>query len=368
MSVTMKDIAMLAGISRQAVSAVLSGSVHTRVSEATSERVLKLARELNYIPNQAARSLSGGTTHTIGLFGNLFSPYGIHAALLAEISGSLRSQGYQVIGGDCGFGAAPDAARSLAGFISRGVDGIIVCDLPRQLDDLAHALSVPHVLSSPRVGDREFDVGIDMARAGHVGTKHLVEHGHRHIAYLRIAAHEADGRITGWRQALRDNGIEDADRFLLSLRDLDGDADALLREIKRLKVTAVYTHNDSIAAKLMKALLQRGVGVPDDIAVVGFDGSSFAEFCPIPLTTVVQPIRKQAEAITELLFERIGKAEIRAPAANILILPLLYRGGSCGCPARTVDKLYRINSPNTLELDYRLNSGIDITDICDQCP
>jgi len=142
----------------------------------------------------------------------------------------------------------------------------------------------------------------------------------------------------------------------------------LLREIKRLKVTAVHTHNDSIAAKLMKALLQRGVGVPDDIAVVGFDGSSFAEFCPIPLTTVVQPIRKQAEAITELLFERIGKAEIRAPAANILILPLLYRGGSCGCPARTVDKLYRINSPNTLELDYRLNSGIDITDICDQCP
>jgi hypothetical protein len=115
----------------------------------------------------------------------------------------------------------------------------------------------------------------------------------------------------------------------------------------------------------MSALRQHGVNVPDDIAIIGFDGSSFADFCPVSLTTVVQPIRQQADAVTELLLARVENGEVRFSPAGISIAPLLYRGASCGCAARTADKLYRINSPNTLELDYRLNFGIEIEDVCD---
>jgi DNA-binding LacI/PurR family transcriptional regulator len=364
MSVTMKDIAMLAGVSRQAVSAVLSGSRHTRVAEATRERVRKLARELNYIPNQAARSLSGGKTHTIGFFGGLFSPYGVNAALLSEVSGALRSQGYYVIGGHHGFGDVDEDVRFLAGFVSRGVDGVVVYGSGRHEPGLEEAVTVPHVFCSPHAADEGCDVGVDSVGGGAMATQHLIEHGHSRIAYLRIAPHETRHRLVGWRQALREAGLEDGNGMVLTLRDLDGSADAVLAELRRLRITAVFAQNDSVAAKLMNALVQRGVRIPDDIAIVGYDGSSFANFCPVPLTTVVQPIREQAEAITKLLLERVTRHEVRAAAANIVVEPLLYRGGSCGCPPRPINRLYRINSPDTLELDCRLNFGIEIEDIC----
>ena len=366
MSVTMQDIAMLAGVSRQAVSAVLNRSAHSRVSEATRERILKLARELNYVPNPAARSLSGGTTNTIGFFGGLFSPYGVQSALLAEISGALRSEGYHVIGGHYAFGDTEDTTRHLGQFISRGVDAIMVCGLEHSRRAFNRVMSVPYVLCSPHAAGTDFDVGVDTVQAGYMATRHLVEHGHCRIAYLRISPHEAGHRASGWRQASREAGVDDADRFVLTLRDLDGNADAVLGELRRLKVTAVFAQNDYVAAKLTAALIQRGVKVPDDVAIVGFDGCSFADFCPVPLTTVIQPIRRQAEAATRLLLDRIEKGEAKTQAAGIAIEPLLYCGGSCGCQPQPIDKLYRINSPNTLELDYRLNFGIDIEDIGSQ--
>ena len=140
MSVTMKDIAMLAGVSRPAVSAVLSGAASTiRVSAAKRERILKIARELNYVPNNAARSLSGGRTNTIGVFGGVFSDYGTRAALVTEIASLLRVRGYRVVGGHHGYGGSDDTLRFLAEFSSHGVDGVIV------LEDA----SMPHKLPEP---------------------------------------------------------------------------------------------------------------------------------------------------------------------------------------------------------------------------
>lgn len=353
MSVTMKDIAILAGVSKQTVAAALSGNGSSRVSAAKKEMIRKLAQELHYIPNAAALALSGQQTKSIGIVASMSQSW--NNVLAGEICQLLPTYGYNTLtshlewGNLCGEGSVYE-------LISRGVDGLIILNLGSR--ERIRKLRVPHVLGSHMQNDG-YDVGVDNHRTGYVGTRHLIEHGHRQVAYITIQKPDKL-RLAGWRQAHLDCGIDISDDYILQFRKIDGQIGALIDFLRRKEIKAIFASNDYVAALLMRSLIDCGMKVPEDIAIVGCDGYSFAEFCPVPLTTVLQPVRKQAEAIVELILKRIQDRELSSEPANINVEPKLWIGGSCGCPVRKLPQLYRISAAATLEKVYKLNYNQDI--------
>ncbi len=351
MSVTMKDIAMLAGVSRQVVSAALYGNGgNSRISPAKKEQIQKLARELNYVPNKSARALVGAPTGVVGIASSTGT--GWYAQVEAEIGALLFPEGYNTL--VCQYGRKNYSYSSqIVELVSHGTDGVVILNSLNEVE-LRGCLHVPHVFGSHN-NENGFDVGIDNQRIGYIATRHLLEHGHDKVVYVTIAAHSAPRRIDGWRQAHQERNIHIDNQDVLTLCDIDGRIDKMLEYLKKRKATALFCSNDYVAAKVLCSLLANGIRVPEDIAIIGCDGYTFTDFCPVSLTTVIQPIHDQAQAIVNLLLERIRKKEVNAGFANIKIEPYLLKGGSCGCPNRTIDALYRINTPMSLEMDFRLN-------------
>jgi LacI family transcriptional regulator len=359
MAVTMKDIAMLAGVSQQAVSSALNGNGSSRVAAAKKEKILKLARELNYVPNAAARSLSGGQTKAIGILGAING--GWQNNLNSEICELLISRGYNTLNSHYGV-ANFCATKSLTELISRGVDGVIILNSQNK-KELETNQSVPFVYSS-HCHEHGYDVGVDNELTGYIGTRHLLEHGHQRVFYLFPMWQETNHeRADGWRRAHEERGISVSDSMMISMRELDGRVDRLLELLHKNKVTAIFAKNDYMAAKVMKCFYERGIRVPEDIALVGCDGYSFVEFCPVSLTTVVQPIRPVAEITVDLLLKRIADKELHAQFAENKISPLLWTGGSCGCRQQPIEQLYRLNTTSSLEKDMKINFNQNIMEV-----
>ncbi len=348
----MKDIAMLAGVSRQVVSTVLNGNGSSRVSPVKKEAILKLACDLNYVPNTVARTLAGSHTKAIGLLASMVPGWNNHLA--GEICSLLTSHGYNTLTSHYGHCSAE---ASLIELVSRGVDGVVVLNSDSR-SELERNLTVPHVFgSNNNLGG--YDVGICRWKTGYIGTEHLLEHGHKQVVFLGI---HTDDRERGWRDAHAAHGIKVDDRQIICLRELDGRVDKVLARLQELKATAIFAQNDYLAARAVRLLTDRGMRIPDDIAIVGCDGYTFTEFCPVPLSTVIQPLRPQAEAIVNLLLDRIERKELGAGFAGITVEPIIWRNASCGCPRREIETFYRLNTFGSLEKDMRMNDNINITE------
>ncbi len=119
----------------------------------------------------------------------------------------------------------------------------------------------------------------------------------------------------------------------------------------------MFASNDYVGGKIVKAAIQHGIRVPEDLAVIGCDGYSFTEFNTVSLTTMVQPIRARAKKIAELLEQRIERNELKSPSAGIKLEPVLHIGGSCGCKEAVINELYQLNTFSLLERDERMNFG-----------
>ena len=364
MTITMKDIAMLAGVSRQAVSSTLDGNNRSRVSPATREKILKLARQLNYVPNAAARSLNGGKTHAIGILSTNSSPF--HSMLLSEVCQILTARGYYSLTGYYDYGTYCSSS-ALSEMVSRGVDGVIIMNSNERKALEVHQ-KVPYVYCSHH--HTEFDIGIDNELTGYLGTTHLLDHGHRRVHYLQIMSRDPEApshfhlRLEGWRRAHSERGIAVDDEMIITLAELDGRGSRLVEALRRKKVTALYASNDYIGCKAMKCLFEYGIRVPEDIALIGCDGHSFTEFMPVSLATLIQPLHPIAEKCVDLLLERIEKTQLHVPPAFLKIPPRVLPGGSCGCVSRSAEQLYRINTMGSLEKDYLINFNKNIAEDC----
>jgi len=355
--VTMKDIAMLVGVSRQAVSSALNDNNSCRISEEKCKEIKRVARELNYVSNNAARSLKGAPSKIIGFMGPMMGA-GLNSALISEISQMLIAKGYNILYNDYTYSSF-NAHESMLSLLARGVDGIIIYN-SEETDVLEAKQTVPYLFYSHN-NHKYMDVGVDNEYGSYLATKHLLDHGHEKVAFMTIQPSEKGScRYFGWHRAHAEAGVNVSDDDVIVLRGLNGSVDMTIDYLKRKKNTAVFCSNDFIGAKLIKVLTQRCIRVPEDIAVVGYDGYAFSEFCPTSLTTIIQPIRSQAEVGMELLLERIKKKELHSVPANHLIKPVLYKGASCGCNAAPIDSFYRINTFNMLEKDAKMNFDIDI--------
>ncbi|KQZ18722.1 LacI family DNA-binding transcriptional regulator [Streptomyces clavifer] len=338
MSSRLKDVAALAGVSTRTVSNVVSGSAP--VAAETRARVQAALDELGYRPNMAARSLRAGRTGLIGLaIPELHSPYfGELASLIVE---AAQQRSWTVVI-DQTFGDPHAEKRLLEGVGSRLVDGLVISPWslgPEELSDRSRDVPVVLLGEQPPRGlaDR---VAVDNVLAADEATTHLIDSGRRRIAAIGVQPHlhneTARQRLAGYHQALRRAGLlpdPHLEKAVTALHRADGaSAMAALLEADT-RPDAVFAFSDELALGALHIAHERGVRVPQDLAVVGFDGTEDGRYANPPLTTVVPDKRQIAERALQCLADRIYSPASAVPPQDVVISHHLEKRASSG-PAR----------------------------------
>ncbi len=338
MAVTLKDIAEKAKVSRPAVSLFLNNRETKHVSAENKKRILKAIDQLDYRPNYAARSLRGGASMTIGIVGGLFS-VPVHDAINNALLQELWRNGYQaLLGGNTNQNVSTKS--TCAELESRGVDALIITSAASEQEK--EDISVPFI--SVTHNQPCFDIAVDMEYGGYLAGKHLIEHGHRKISYVGISSREP-GRFNGLERALSEAGLTSCKEFCVK-RNLE-DSDLEVLNMVKAGASAFFCINDFVAAAVMSVLQHAGIKIPEEAAVIGFDGLAFTEFTSPALTTVVQPVQELANKSVKLLMNKIKGTETKNKGK--LIKPYLAYGGSCGCNKKSLQNIASAGSKFTLD-------------------
>lgn len=340
--VTRDDVARLAGTSTAVVSYVLNNGPRP-VAEATRQRVLAAVEQLGYRPNGVARSLRAQRTRVLGLIvPDISNPY--FAQLARDIEDVAFARGYTVVLGN----SVGDVARELVyvrTFVESRVDGLLYISAGRSshcVDELIRS-KVPTVVLDRRVrGFNASSVTADNRQGARLATQHLIDHGHRRIAFLggpsKFSA--AAERRRGWSSQLRQAGLA-SDRSLIVRAAFDratgyqAALDVLNRD-KRTRPTALFAAADEQGIGALRAAFELGLRVPDDLAVVSFDGVVDASYTVPSLTGVRQPVRAMATRALEILLDLVA-GDDAGPVHEVLPVELILRG-SCGCPERPAEQ------------------------------
>lgn len=322
MAVTLHDVARLASVSIKTVSNVINDYPHIR--PATREKVEAAIAELGYTPNLTARNLRSGRTGAIALaLPDLGLPY--FAELAALVIQEAEAAGVVVLVEQTG----ADRTRELDLLRSprlKLTDGLIFSPLGMGQEDAAALdVSFPLVLLGERIFDGPADhVTMRNVEAARAATEHLLAQGRRRIAV--VGAHEGEVlgsaalRLQGYREALEAAGIAYDETIIgyTTLWHRANGADSMRELLARGgQFDAVFGLNDTLALGAMRVLQESGRRVPDDVAVVGFDGLDEAAYS-IPSLTTVDPGRAWiAKTAVSTLLERIAGA-VEVPARTLL--------------------------------------------------
>lgn len=294
--VRLKDIAARAGVSIMTVSKALRGEKD--VSAATRARVKLLAQQMGYVPDSAAQGLRSRTTKMFGVvISSLANP--IFNRVVRAIEEHAHEAGYEII--LCHTMNSPEREEvCLRRLLSRRVDGMFISpvyrieqDAPVYRELLARGTAVV-LLGHPAPFCNAFtSVTTDDVLAGYHTTKHLLDLGHRRIAFLsgRLVAPWALERLEGYRRALREAGIEPDDKLVFNAGSTteDGAKAGLQMLNENCKATAVQAVNDLVAIGCAETLLGQGLRIPQDISIAGFGNILVSQHFRVPLTTVRQP-------------------------------------------------------------------------------
>ncbi|MFH2040792.1 MAG: LacI family DNA-binding transcriptional regulator [Chloroflexota bacterium] len=310
---TSRDVAQIAGVSRTTVSLVLNNVKGIRISEAARQRVLDAARELNYHPDIAGRNLASGKSWTIGLVLRQ-SPEQVFAdALLPQVLMGLEqavlAQGFQVLLKSLEPG---DTSGYLRLINENHVDGIILSG-PRQDDsEILHLKQdgFPVMLMGQLPGSGIPCVDINAENGAEIAVQHLLEQGHRRIAMITNASLEytsAQQRHSGFLNALEKAGISPNESHLVAGDYTPASGYKAMNKLFQAtpSPTAVFVASDVVALGAILAIKHKGLRIPQDVAVVGFDDIPLAEYFDPPLTTVRIPAFGLGWAVGERLLRLI---------------------------------------------------------------
>jgi DNA-binding LacI/PurR family transcriptional regulator len=306
--IRLKDIALRAGVSVMTVSKVLRDAPD--ISPATKTRVKRLAEEMGYVPDSLAQGLRTRTTRTIGLvISAVTNP--IFARAILAIEEQAHELGYELILAHTLNEPAREEAV-IRRLLSRRVDGLIISPVYRLaptapvFSDLAES-KTPVVILGHRAPFCATlpNVETDDVAGSYAATRHLLDLGHRRIAYFAgpTLAVWAQERLDGYRRALRDARIEPDERLVFSAGSTieEGETAGLQMLNEGQQVTAIQASNDMSAIGVAAMLLKQGVKIPSQISVVGFGNILLCEYFTVPLTTVRQPKFRLGQAAMEVL-------------------------------------------------------------------
>ena len=350
MAYTMKDIAKIAGVSRQAVAAALSDTGTSKVSEKTRERVRTIAEKLHYVPNQNAKRLRGGSSNMIGIYGVPYVSV-LEQSLFLELSVELSRYGYNLTT-SYGWGekASEQAIRNL---LAHGVDGVIVTTMDNPMTKF-ELDKVPYVFS-PTAGVEDYDVVVDHAAGTCEAMKALVAAGRKSAVCLAPTFmggyyEEANRqKYQGIGEGLKEIGVTPS---ILTVEECGGEGAVLVERLRQMAPDVLFCVNDYFAGRMVSLLLAAGIRVPDDMMVVGYDGLSICDLCSVPLSTVVQPLKKRAEIAVKLLLERIKEGNRSPEPAGIRLPSYFYPSASCGFSNEKIQKLPLYNLYSMLETNW----------------
>jgi len=316
---TIKDIALTVGVSPRSVSAALNNS--GRVSPATRERILTVAKEMDYSPNVLARGLVQNRTY---LLGALF-PYASVSFFNEIISGIEKEcslHGYDLLLGNASLIDEQEEPRALMRLLHRNVDGVLCAPDPRayQLFSQFADGSLPLVQVMTRVQGLQLPfVGVDNEAGGYMAARHLLELGHERIGFLQTNRDwyaEIHDRHDGYVRALLEAGIKiDLNRYMVtSDLTIDGGYRAMRVLLERTpEIQAVFAPTDYAAIGAIRACLEAGRAVPEQCSVVGYDDLELARRqIMYPLTTVAQP-KQEIGTIAFQLFQVAAEGTASEP-------------------------------------------------------
>jgi LacI family transcriptional regulator len=326
MPVTMSDIAKDLDVSVVTVSKVLRNQ--GSISAETRKRVLQRAKELNYQANWIARSLVTRRTFTIGLLlPDIRHPF--FAEIAKAVTESVRPHGYHVI--ISYFEEDPDLEVREAEFlVARQVDGLILASAQSAEDGglfkRIRERKVPFVLiDRPIAGILASFVGVDNEAIGRLATEHLIAQGCRRIAHLRgpgkgIAA----ARMAGYSRALAKHKMVMPAGYVVPASYDDDKGYRAMQSLLRAKPIpdGIFCYNDPVAIGAMKAILEAGLNVPCDIAIVGAGNVHYSDLLAVPLTTIDQGASRIGTQAAELLMQQITSKRKLRPR-KVLIAPKL---------------------------------------------
>ncbi|KUO58587.1 MAG: hypothetical protein APF84_15550 [Gracilibacter sp. BRH_c7a] len=296
MMVTIKDVAKHANVSITTVSRVLNQTEHSVNSE-TRERVLNAIKELRFYPNAMARGLHLNKTKTIGLIvQDISNPY--YPSIVRGVEDAAQELGYTVILANA-YRSRERTTKYLNVLREKRVDGIIFTGGGAVKDAAEDNFFERNPVSTVVIG-KSFNakipsVQVNNVQASREACEHLIRQGHRQIVTVTGPEDSttAIDRLEGYRQALMANGIDYREELVLRCNfEFDEGYKAVEKflDVSNDKATAVFAQNDMMAIGIMKALQEKGLKVPENVAVIGFDNIPLASFVTPMLSTVAVPI------------------------------------------------------------------------------
>jgi LacI family transcriptional regulator len=328
---TRDQVAKRAGVSTAVVSYVLNNGPRGVSAEARA-RVLEAVEALDYRPNAVARALRARRTHTIGLIvpdnGNPF-----YAELARAIEDESFSRGHALLLGNSGDDPAREESY-IQTFLDRQVDALLLISVSTapDLSALEGRATRAVVLDRSLPGGTVASLVVDDEGGALEGVRHLVEHGHRRIGLITgpgdVAA--AQERRRGWSRALQEADLPASDGLVVRAAFTRSGGYAAAHELlaRRPRVSAVFVSADVQAIGLLRAVTEAGLSVPDDVAVVSFDGIEDSAYSVPTLTTLQQPLDRIAERAVERLLDNVDGED--GPLHEVLPVRLVVRR-SCGC-------------------------------------
>ena len=305
MPVRLKDVARELGVSVVTVSKVLRGA--RDIGDDTRARVLRRLKELDYQPNIVARGLATGRTFTMGLVvPDLVHPF--FAELAKSMGGKLREAGRALILTSSEEDAEVEQSE-VRTLLSRRIDVLLIASCQPQLNPFGE--QTPFILI-----DRNFPhlsanfVGTDDLRAGKMATEHLIHLGRKRIAHIGgEKSSTAIDRHQGYRQTLQQRGLGYSEDLVILRSHFEETGDVagyqcmetLLR--KKVRPDAVFCYNDLTAIGAIKATLDHGLRVPQDIAFVGCGNLRYSEYLQVPLSSIDQDTQGQGKSAATLALE-----------------------------------------------------------------
>lgn len=311
MAVTLKDIANKVGVHPSTISRVLSGDYENfNVSPEIRDSIYKAVKELNYVPNEMARSLRLKKTQMVGLVvPNILNP--VFAELAHSIDLACDAQGYGFV--ICNtFENQEKETKYINMLKSRGIDGLVIVPVQEKrafFDDLIKQ-DYPFVLALRQFDDIQADAVVtDHFQDVFKAVEYLIKLGHRHIAFIDASQSGFVNKAgeKGYKQALsRYNMRFDHDLIQSTGATSDSGYEAA-RQIFNLphRPTALMVTSDSLLVGVLKAAFESGLAIPEDLSLVGCSNSTLSPYMPFSLTAISQPVTEIGEKAAELLFRRI---------------------------------------------------------------
>ncbi|EGU36086.1 substrate-binding domain-containing protein [Vibrio scophthalmi] len=309
---TMKDIAKLACVSTSTVSHVINQSRY--VSEEIAERVNRAAQELNYSPSVLARSLKTNRTKTLGMLVTTSSnPF--FGEVVKGVERSCYQKGYNLI--LCNTeGDQERMTTSISTLLQKRVDGLILMcsslegehieifdkypDVPVVVMDWG-----PMLFASDKIQDNSL-------RGGYIAAKYLIECGHHEIGCITgpLNRYQAQMRYEGYKRALNEEGLEFHPSWIIESNfECDGGYEAFNRMYQKGPLpSAIFVCNDMMAMGVINAANEKGIAIPEELSIIGYDDIQIAKFMSPSLTTIHQPKYRLGQAAVETLLRKLDNS------------------------------------------------------------